>query len=41
MASAVDHMLSKTALLNAAFDNAIAAKLDCQPLNTRKQYKGY
>ena len=41
MASSVDHILAKNALLNAAFDKAIVAKLDCQPHNTKKQYKGY
>ena len=41
MASTVDHILAKNALLNAAFDKAIVAKLNCQPLNTKKQYKGY
>jgi hypothetical protein len=41
MASTVDYILAKTVLLNAAFNKAIVAKLDCQPHNTKKQYKGY
>ena len=41
MASTVDYILAKNALLNAAFNKAIVAKLNCQPLNTKKQYKGY
>ena len=41
MASTIDHMLAKNALLNAAFDKAIVSKLDCQLHNTKKQYKCY
>lgn len=41
MALTIDYILAKTALLNTVFDRAIVAKLDCQPYNTKKQYKGY